>query len=57
MLNFLTTKRLWRSNKYKCYSYRFELCPSICINKYILQTGKRCYIVDISWLFWNIEIS
>lgn len=56
MLKYLTTKRLWRSDKYKGYSYRFNVIPSICINKYILQTGKRIYIADISWLFWNIEI-
>lgn len=57
MLKFLTTKRLWRADKYKGYTYHFEVFPRICISKYILSTGKRIYLIDISWLLWNIQMS
>ena len=57
MFKYLTTKRLWRSDKYNRYTYHFEVFPRICISKYILQTGKRIYLIDVSWLFWNIQIS
>lgn len=57
MFRCLTTKRLWRSDKYNRYTYHFEVFPRICISKYILQTGKRIYLIDISWLFWTIQIS
>ena len=57
MPRYITTKKLWRVTKYKGYTYHFEVFPRICISKYILQTSKRIYLINISWLFWNIQIS
>lgn len=53
----LFTKQRWYSPNMRRYTYYCNILPKCEIQKHILARGDNYYIINLAWLFWNIQIT